>query len=78
MAAAILTTQDLVKAYRGRRVVDHVSLRVDEGEIVGLLGPNGAGKTTSFRMVVGMVRPDHGTVTFHGEEVTRMPMYRRE
>ena len=77
MAAAILTTRDLVKTYRGRRVVDHVTLRVDEGEIVGLLGPNGAGKTTSFRMVVGMVRPDNGTVTFHGQEVTRLPMYRR-
>ena len=51
----ILRTFDLVKAYRGRRVVDHVSIHVAEGEIVGLLGPNGAGKTTTFRMVVGMV-----------------------
>ena len=73
----ILGTDGLVKAYRGRRVVDHVSIRVHEGEIVGLLGPNGAGKTTSFRMVVGMVRPDHGRVLFQGRDVTRMPMYRR-
>ncbi|MGE3173898.1 MAG: LPS export ABC transporter ATP-binding protein [Planctomycetota bacterium] len=77
MTDAILATDDLVKAYRGRRVVDQVSIRVHEGEIVGLLGPNGAGKTTSFRMVVGMVRPDQGTVTFGGKDVTRLPMYRR-
>lgn len=73
----ILHTEGLVKAYRGRRVVDQVSIRVQEGEIVGLLGPNGAGKTTSFRMVVGMVRPDSGKVVFRGNDVTRMPMYRR-
>jgi lipopolysaccharide export system ATP-binding protein len=73
----ILHTESLVKAYRGRRVVDHVSIRVHEGEIVGLLGPNGAGKTTSFRMVVGMVRPDAGRVVFKGREVTQMAMYRR-
>ncbi len=73
----ILSTTALIKAYRGRRVVDQVSISVHEGEIVGLLGPNGAGKTTSFRMVVGMVRPDQGRVTFLGRDVTRMPMYRR-
>jgi lipopolysaccharide export system ATP-binding protein len=73
----ILRTQDLVKSYRGRRVVDHVSIAVREGEIVGLLGPNGAGKTTTFRMVVGMVTPDAGTVTLNGENVTKQPMYRR-
>ena len=77
MANAILSTSELVKHYRGRRVVDQVSITVHEGEIVGLLGPNGAGKTTSFRMVVGMVRPDGGTVTFQGRDVTRMAMYRR-
>jgi len=77
MANAILSTSGLVKHYRGRRVVDQVSITVHEGEIVGLLGPNGAGKTTSFRMVVGMVRPDGGTVTFQGNDVTRMAMYRR-
>jgi len=77
MANAILSTSGLVKHYRGRRVVDQVSITVHEGEIVGLLGPNGAGKTTSFRMVVGMVKPDGGTVTFQGRDVTRMAMYRR-
>ena len=76
-AEEILHTDNLVKAYRGRRVVDQVSLSVREGEIVGLLGPNGAGKTTTFRMVVGMVTPDQGTVTLNGEDVTRQPMYRR-
>jgi lipopolysaccharide export system ATP-binding protein len=76
-AQEILRTEGLIKAYRGRRVVDGVSIRVREGEIVGLLGPNGAGKTTSFRMVVGMVRPDAGSVLLRGLDVTRMPMYRR-
>ena len=73
----ILRTFDLVKAYRGRRVVDHVSIHVAEGEIVGLLGPNGAGKTTTFRMVVGMVTPDEGRVQLDGKDVTRLPMYKR-
>ncbi len=74
---AILRTEGLVKAYRGRRVVDGVSIRVHEGEIIGLLGPNGAGKTTSFRMVVGMIRPDAGRVILNDIDVTQMPMYRR-
>lgn len=73
----LLQTEELTKSYRRRRVVDGVSLSVEEGEIVGLLGPNGAGKTTSFRMVVGMVAPDRGRVMFRGEDVTKMPMYRR-
>ena len=73
----ILRTHDLVKAYRGRRVVDQVSITVHEGEIVGLLGPNGAGKTTTFRMVVGMVTPDAGHVTLSGQDVTKLPMYKR-
>ncbi|MCR9244923.1 MAG: LPS export ABC transporter ATP-binding protein [bacterium] len=73
----ILRTEGLVKAYRGRRVVDHVSITVNAGEIVGLLGPNGAGKTTTFRMVVGMVTPDDGRVNLAGHDVTRQPMYRR-
>ena len=77
MTTEILRTEGLVKAYRGRRVVDNVSLRINEGEIVGLLGPNGAGKTTSFRMVVGMVRPDNGQVIFRDQPVTRLPMYKR-
>jgi len=73
----LLETKDLVKAYRGRRVVDGVSFTVRRGEIVGLLGPNGAGKTTSFRMVVGLVRPDAGQVFLGGEECARMPMFKR-
>lgn len=74
---ALLETQNLVKEYRGRRVVNGVSVHVGAGEIVGLLGPNGAGKTTTFNMVVGVVRPDEGTVTFQGHQVTRLPMHRR-
>ncbi len=75
--AELLVTENLSKTYRRRRVVDHVNVRVDEGEIVGLLGPNGAGKTTTFRMVVGMVSPDSGRVAFRGKDITKMPMYRR-
>ena len=66
-----------MKRYGGRTVVDRVAFEVSEGEIVGLLGRNGAGKTTSFRMTVGMIRPDGGKVMFHGDDVTRLPMYRR-
>lgn len=73
----LLTTQKLVKQYRGRRVVDGVSIRVNAGEIVGLLGPNGAGKTTTFNMVVGVVRPDSGGVTFLGNDVTHEAMHVR-
>ena len=73
----LLRTEGLTKTYRRRRVVDHVSIAVTEGEIVGLLGPNGAGKTTSFRMVVGMVSPEEGKVWFAGKDVTRMPMFKR-
>jgi len=73
----LLRTRNLTKSYRRRRVVDGVNLHVKTGEIVGLLGANGAGKTTSFRMVVGMIKPDAGEVTFDNEDVTRMPMYRR-
>ncbi|MGE0479824.1 MAG: LPS export ABC transporter ATP-binding protein [Phycisphaerae bacterium] len=73
----LLEARDLAKSYNGRRVVDRVSFRVDEGEIVGLLGPNGAGKTTSFRMTVGMIKPDEGRVSFLGHEVTRLPMFKR-
>jgi len=72
-----LYTQDLVKAYRKRRVVDGVSIGINEGEVVGLLGPNGAGKTTTFYMVVGMIKPDRGRVYFGDRDITRMPMYRR-
>jgi lipopolysaccharide export system ATP-binding protein len=74
---SLLVASDLTKTYRRRRVVDRVSFRVERGEIVGLLGPNGAGKTTTFRMVVGMISADRGKVFFDGDDVTRMPMYRR-
>jgi lipopolysaccharide export system ATP-binding protein len=73
----LLATENLVKEYRGRRVVNGVSLNVAAGEIVGLLGPNGAGKTTTFNMVVGVVKPDEGGVTFLQREITRLPMHRR-
>jgi lipopolysaccharide export system ATP-binding protein len=72
-----IRTEELVKSYRGRRVVDGISVDVHEGEIVGLLGHNGAGKTTTFYMVVGLVKPDRGRVLLNGVEVTRQPMYRR-
>jgi len=75
--AETLKATGLVKAYRGRRVVDGVSFEVAPGEIVGLLGPNGAGKTTSFYMVVGVIRPDAGNVRLLDEEITMLPMYRR-
>ncbi len=67
----------LVKVYGKRRVVSDVSINVKRGEVVGLLGPNGAGKTTSFYMIVGMIKPDGGTVYLDGHDVTRLPMYRR-
>jgi lipopolysaccharide export system ATP-binding protein len=73
----LLATEKLVKVYRGRRVVDGVSVGVNAGEIVGLLGPNGAGKTTMFNMVVGLVKPDEGAVKFADHDMTRLPMHRR-
>ncbi|MCX8108602.1 MAG: LPS export ABC transporter ATP-binding protein [Verrucomicrobiae bacterium] len=73
----LLRTERLVKEYRGRLVVNCVSISVSAGEIVGLLGPNGAGKTTTFNMVVGLVRPDSGEVIFMDRPITRMPMHRR-
>lgn len=73
----LLQTKGLVKRYSGRTVVDNVSLTVNQGEIVGLLGRNGAGKTTAFRMIIGMVTPNGGRVTFDGVDVTHMPMYKR-
>lgn len=72
-----ITAEDLTKAYRGRKVVNGVSFEVSTGEVVGLLGPNGAGKTTTFYMITGLVRPLSGKVRFDGEDVTRLPMYRR-
>lgn len=71
----LLSAQNLIKSYSGRRVVDEVSFTVDEGEVVGLLGRNGAGKTTSFRMVIGMIAPEGGSVLFSGNDVTSLPMY---
>ncbi len=72
-----LKANNLVKTYRGRRVVNDVSFEVKQGEIVGLLGPNGAGKTTSFYMVVGLIKAEQGKVTLDGEDITSMAMYRR-
>jgi lipopolysaccharide export system ATP-binding protein len=73
----LLQTDKLVKIYGGRAVVNGVDINVRRGEIVGLLGPNGAGKTTSFYMIVGLVRPNSGQVIFQGDDVTRMPMFKR-
>lgn len=72
-----LATDDIAKSYRGRRVVNGVSLHVNQAEVVGLLGPNGAGKTTSFYMTVGLVPPDSGRVLVDGEDITDVPMYLR-
>lgn len=73
----LLEAEKLVKSYSSRVVVDRVSFAVDDGEIVGLLGPNGAGKTTSFRITVGMIRPEAGSVRFLDQNVTELPMYKR-
>lgn len=72
-----IETKDLIKTYKGRNVVNGVSLRVDQGQVVGLLGPNGAGKTTTFYMIVGLEQPNNGCISINGEDVTSMPMYRR-
>ncbi len=72
-----LFTQEISKSYRGRNVVKKVSIEVNQGEIVGLLGPNGAGKTTSFYMIVGLVKPDQGTVFLDDVNITKLPMYKR-
>jgi len=72
-----LYTENLVKKYRTRTVVDHVSIQVEQGEIVGLLGPNGAGKTTSFYMIVGLIRPREGRIFLDDEDITSMPVYMR-
>jgi len=72
-----LETREISKAYRGRRVVDGVSVFVQQGEVVGLLGPNGAGKTTSFYMIVGLISPDSGRILVDDEDITELPMYQR-
>ncbi|MCE5304137.1 MAG: LPS export ABC transporter ATP-binding protein [Chloroherpetonaceae bacterium] len=74
---SVLEARDLVKIYRKRRVVDNVSIKVNQGEVVGLLGPNGAGKTTSFYMIVGMIRPNAGSVFLNGQDITGKAMYQR-
>ena len=72
-----LEARDLVKAFKGRTVVNKVSIKVSTGEVVGLLGPNGAGKTTSFYMMVGLERPDAGEVFINDVDISKLPMYRR-
>lgn len=74
---ALVRADHLAKSYRGRKVVDDVSISVRAGEVVGLLGPNGAGKTTSFYMVMGLIRPDSGEIRFRDVDITHMPMYKR-
>ena len=73
----LLETHELVKKYSGRTVVNGVSISVEQRSIVGLLGRNGAGKTTSFRMIMGMIVPDAGQVTFEGHDITKLPMFKR-
>ncbi|HXV28685.1 MAG TPA: LPS export ABC transporter ATP-binding protein [bacterium] len=73
----LLETRQLKKTYKGRTVVNGVSINISRGEIVGLLGPNGAGKTTTFYMIVGVIKADAGQIFFRGEEITSLPMYRR-
>jgi lipopolysaccharide export system ATP-binding protein len=73
----ILSTLDLTKSYKGRKVVDDINLKIEQGEVVGLLGPNGAGKTTTFYIMVGMVSPDSGQVLLDGIDITNLPMYLR-
>ncbi|MEX0429930.1 LPS export ABC transporter ATP-binding protein [Spiribacter insolitus] len=77
MSGSELRATGLMKAYRGRRVVDDVSIGLDSGEIVGLLGPNGAGKTTSFYMIVGLIRADGGQIHLDGADITTLPMHAR-
>ena len=72
-----LVARNLVKQYRGRRVVDGVSISISPGEVVGLLGPNGAGKTTSFHLILGQIPPNDGQVLLDGKEITRLPMFLR-
>lgn len=73
----ILRTENLVKKYKSRTVVNHVSIEVKQGEIVGLLGPNGAGKTTTFYMTVGLVMPNEGKIFLNDKEITKYPVYKR-
>ena len=72
-----LRAEHLVKIYKGRRVVNDISVEVEQGEIVGLLGPNGAGKTTSFYMIVGLIQPNEGKIFLENDNITSLPMYKR-
>src|ERR1700720_445228 len=72
-----LQAADLSKSYRSRKVVDNISLEIQQGEVVGLLGPNGAGKTTTFYILVGLAKPDSGRVLLNGDDITALPMYLR-
>src|SRR5690554_1781263 len=72
-----LKAENLVKSYKGRKVVKGITVEVNQGEIVGLLGPNGAGKTTSFYMIVGLIKPNGGNIYLEGTEITKYPMYKR-
>ena len=72
-----LSAHNIEKAYKGRKVVKGISLEVSQGEIVGLLGPNGAGKTTSFYMIVGLIKPNNGSIFLNDQEITKFPMYKR-
>ncbi len=71
-----LSALNIEKAYKGRKVVKGISLELSQGEIVGLLGPNGAGKTTSFYMIVGLIKPNGGSIYLDDQEITKFPMYR--
>jgi len=73
----ILSTVDLTKSYKGRKIVDGISLRIAQGEVVGLLGPNGAGKTTTFYIIVGLVNPEAGQILLDGVDISSFPMYLR-
>ena len=73
----ILKAKEISKSYKGRRVVDNISIKVNQGEIVGLLGPNGAGKTTSFYMIVGIIKPEDGNIYLDNEIISNYPMYQR-
>jgi lipopolysaccharide export system ATP-binding protein len=77
VAGSVLEAEGLVKTYKGRRVVNDVSVQLRQGEIVGLLGPNGAGKTTTFYIITGLIRPEHGTIRLDGGDLTHAPMYLR-
>jgi lipopolysaccharide export system ATP-binding protein len=77
VGGSVLEAEGLTKIYRGRKVVNNVALRLQQGEIVGLLGPNGAGKTTTFYMIVGLIQPLSGRILLDGEDITKLPMYER-